>query len=302
MVMRMGRGQAPQITFTLDFHQLLTGELGPGARCAVRYDPLRMVPRDGSFRHGDPAHPVTGYARFRTGGEVTSFALHSPMGIIDEPDVDITGQGTALVGMFDVPADAEGVELWFGYTAPSGETRWDSAFGNNYHFRFSHADIEVLAADVTSDPQTPYSGFSVEVSALPAVTSITARYRVVNDRADPHARHEVPLSRTGEDDDGRALWSVAGVAVPYQAVITFDLVYVVGGRTFKENNQGRYFLAPRPRTVLKKVIDPPGPPKELLRALAATLPMPAALPALAEREPGAHPPAGAGAGEAAGEA
>lgn len=289
MVMRMGRGLAPQITFTLDFHQLLTGELGPGARCAVRYDPLRIVPPGDPYLHGDPSRPVTGYARFRTGGEVTDFALHSPMGVVADPDVDITGQGSALVGMFDVPDDAEEVELWFSFVDAWGQTRWDSAHGSNYHFRFSHDDIEVLQADVTSDPQTPYSGFSVEVSAIPAVTSVTVRYRVVNDPANSHVRLEVPLSRTGEDDAGRVLWAVGGVAVPYRAVITFDVVYVVGGRTFKVDNEGRYFLAPRPGTVLK-MVDPPGPPKALLKALAATVPAPAVLPGLELREPGAHPP------------
>lgn len=267
MVMRMGRGQAPQITFTLDFHQLLTGELGPGARCGVRYDPLRIVPAGDPYRHGDPARPVTGYARFHVGGEVTEVALHSPSGMPSEPDIDITGHGSVLVGAFDVPDDAEEVELWFSFEDVWGRTQWDSAFGGNYHFRFTHDDLQVLRADVSSDPQTPYSDFFVEVSAGPDVMGVTARYRVVNDPADPHGRQSVPLSRTGEDADGRVLWSAGSVAVPYHAVLAFDLVYVAGGRTFKEDNQGRYFLAPRPRTVLKNMVEPPGPPEELVRAM-----------------------------------
>lgn len=286
MVMRMGRGKAPQITFTLDFHQLLTGELGAGARCAVRYDPLRIVPPGDPYRAGDPARPVTGHVRFRAGGEAADFALHSPVGVVSDPDIDITGQGTVLVGAFDVPGDAEQVELWFSFVDAWGETRWDSALGANYHFRFSHEDVEVLRADVASDPATPHGGFSVEVSAAPAVTGITARYRVVSDGENSHARSEAPLSRTGEDDGGRALWAVHGVAVPYRAVLAFDLVYGVGGRTFKENNEGRYFLAPRPGNVAESA----GPPEGLLRALAATMPAPAVLPALESREPGAHPP------------
>ena len=41
-LLRANQGSRPQITFTSDFHELVTGDLVPGP-CALRYDPLRLV-------------------------------------------------------------------------------------------------------------------------------------------------------------------------------------------------------------------------------------------------------------------
>lgn len=268
MVMRMGRGRAPQITFTRDFHQLVTGELAPGTRCALRYDPARVVPEGDGWMFGDPARPVTAHLRFPPGGEVTDVVLRSPSGVTWTPAVDYTGQGSALVGEFEVPDDAGEVVAWFSFVDRAGEQRWDSANGADYHFRFMHQELDVLRADVDSDDTRPTAVFTVEVSADPAVEGITARYRVLNRAGLP--RQEVPLTPAGDADEGRRAWTLPGEEVPHDAVVAFDLVYVAGGRTFTEDNQGRYFLAPRPETRLPaSSLTPPGPPRELLDALAA---------------------------------
>jgi len=268
MVMRMGRGKAPQITFTLDFHQLVSGELAPGTTCAVRYDPLRIVPPGDGCRLGDPARPVTGYFAFRADAPAAvEVALHSPSGIHDDPDVDVTGQGSALVGEFEIPDDAEEVVAWFSFADSAGETRWDSNGGANYHFRFVLRELQILAADIETDAKEATSRFHLEVSAPAAATRVTARYRVMNAQP-PGERQEVELTRAGDADDGGVLWTLPGLQVPHGAVVAYDLVYVVGGRSHKDDNHGRYHLAPRPSRLFPDSFgDPAGPPKELVAAL-----------------------------------
>jgi hypothetical protein len=269
MVMRMGRGQAPQITFTLDFHQLVTGELAPGTRCGVRYDPLRLVPPDDGYRFGDPSRPVVGHFAFRDGAApAAEIALHSPSGVHDAPDVDITGQGSVLVGELDIPEDAEAVIAWFSFEDGAGETRWDSAGGANYHFRFTLRELEIHTADVEDDAESGTGRFHLEVSVPAAATRVTARYRIMNARPQGE-REEVELTRAGETDDGGGLWTLPGLQVPHGAVLAFDVVYVVGGRSHKDDNHGRYHLAPRPSRLFPQSFgDAPGPPRELVAALA----------------------------------
>jgi hypothetical protein len=268
MVMRMGRGKAPQITFTLDFHQLVSGELAPGARCGVRYDPLRIVPPGDGYRVGDPERPVTAYFAFQPDAPAAvEVTLHSPSGVHDAPDVDITGQGSMLVGEFDIPDDAEQVITWFSFVDSTGETRWDSNGGANYHFRFTLRELQILAADVETDAKEATSRFHLEVSVPAAATRVTARYAVVNAR--PRGdRQEVELTRAGDAEDGGVLWTLPGLRVPHAAVVAYDLVYVVGGRSHKDDNHGRYHLAPRPSRLFPDSFgDPAGPPKELVAAL-----------------------------------
>ncbi len=44
MIERLGAGKPAEITFTCDFHELVGGDLRPGASVLLRYDPLRIVP------------------------------------------------------------------------------------------------------------------------------------------------------------------------------------------------------------------------------------------------------------------
>lgn len=223
---------SPQVTFTLDFHQLVTGALGPGATCRIAYDPLRIVPKGQPYRFGDPSRPVTAYIQTLPDGAILTRTLESKIGHPEDWDVDITGRGSMLVASFEVPEDCSELAFWFEY-----QDQWDSNFGQNYHVRFPSIDIEVEQAVVTSDPQTPYGGFGVEVTAVPEITAIVCRYRILNDPALRDQRQTVALQRSGNG------WSISGVAVPYQATVAFDLVYTVSGRTFTDDNSGRYFIA-----------------------------------------------------------
>jgi hypothetical protein len=92
----------PRITFTRDFRELVRGDLVPGRRVVLRYDPLRIVPPDDGYVFGDPTRPVTAHAGFhRDGREVATVVLASPGGVLRDPDIDVTGAGSMLRGELD---------------------------------------------------------------------------------------------------------------------------------------------------------------------------------------------------------
>jgi hypothetical protein len=263
MIKRREAGKPAQIIFTSDFHEVVTGDLRPGHPVVLSYDPKRIVPEGEPYMLGDPKWPVNASVPFRDGEPATNVMLESPGGMIKEPDEDITGQGSMLKAQLMVPDKADLVIVWFSYLSRSGAMVYDNDHGTNYYFGFPSRDIAVLSATVVSDPQTPYSGFAVSAAAAASVEAVSVRYRSVSD---PKAeKAEVKLEKTGQSDDqGRPIWSVAGVAVPYRSVVRFKVFYWIGGRRFKDDNSGHYYLAPQPEP--DKV---PPPPPELVKAAQA---------------------------------
>lgn len=93
-----------QLDFQIGWIQVQRGALVRGGHVDVTYDHARL---------GNCAAPtIFGYARFSPGGQ--EFSSDEALG-------------------FDVPADADGVELWFHAVAP-GCDQWDSNYGNNFKF------------------------------------------------------------------------------------------------------------------------------------------------------------------------
>jgi len=263
MISRHQAGKPAQITFTLDFHELVTGELRPGAPVIISYDPQRIIPPGDKYLHGDPERPIFAHIQFRADSPVISRSLISPVGKVLTPDIDATGQGSMLLARFDVPADAEQVTLWFIYESDSSGLVCDNDQGLNYQFRFPTRDIQSLDAVVTSDPATQSSEFGIKLSALPSIEAVSIRFRVVN--AKDFAKTEVNLKKTGKTDSkGNNIWSLSDVAVPYQAVVRFKIFYWIKDRRYKDDNSSRYFLAPQPEP--DKV---PPPPPELAEAAKA---------------------------------
>ncbi len=242
---RFGSEKPAQITFTLDYHELITGNLVSNANCFISYDPTRIVPADSGYIHGHPDQPVILNYQFSANGPVSSQALASHIGLLEFAVLDPTGGGSMLDGEIAIPAEAEELIIWFSYVDGNGVTHYDSDLGKNFRFRFASEDIQLLQAVVTSDPQTPYSGFGVEVAADPEITGISVRFTAINSPDFP--KSQVPLSNTGKTTpDGMAIWSVFGIAVPYKANIRFKLYYVINGITYKDDNAGKYFMAPIP--------------------------------------------------------
>lgn len=242
---RFGSEKSAQITFTLDYHELITGNLVSNASCFISYDPTRVVPANSGYIHGNPDQPVTLHYQFSANGPVSSQVLTSHIGLLSFAVLDPTGGGSMLDGEIAIPEEAEELIIWFSYVDGNGVTHYDSDLGKNFRFRFASEDIQLLQAVVTSDPQTPYSGFGVEVAAAPAITGVSVRYASINNPDFPKSQNS--LSNTGQTtSEGMVIWSIFGVAVPYRANIRFKLYYVINGITYKDDNAGKYFMAPIP--------------------------------------------------------
>jgi uncharacterized protein DUF6209 len=261
MIERIHAGKPAQITFTHDFHELVTGDLRPGRPVHIRYDPSRIVPEGEAYLFGDPVRPIVAHARFRDGDQAIAQPLESKAGVIVHPDTDVTGQGSMLSTSFSVPEEAERVTLWFSHPGAAGDTRYDSDYGANYCFGFPCRQVAVLAATVTSDPETSLGHFTLSVAADPAVEEVAVRFYVVADPA--CAKNHATLRRTEEIDPLGAVWSV-GVPVPRQAIVRFKLFYRMGPHNFEDDNGGHYYFAPQPEPDR-----PPPPPTELAKAALA---------------------------------
>ena len=263
MIGRVEAGKPAQITFTCDYHELVTGDMHPGGPLHIRYDPKRIVPENEGYMFGDPQRPIVAHARFRDEAQSCEQLLSSPVGILAHPDVDITGQGSMLTTVLDVPEDADRVTLWFSYRSQSGDTRYDSDYGADYCFGFLSRHIDVLAATVADDPQTAGGRFALDVSAVAPVDGVWVRYFVIGER--PCVPREVSLYCTNTaTPSGRVIWSLPSVAVPGDCVVRFRIVYRLDGRYFNDDNAGHYYLAPCPAP------DPVPPlPRELAEAALA---------------------------------
>lgn len=253
-------GKPAQITFTSDFHELVTGDLRPGWSVTLRYDPRRIVPASEQYVFGDPNRPISAHFRFRHDSPVLSQTLASTVGLLSLPHYDIAGQGSILTTTVTVPTDAERLVVWFSFQASSGETIYDSDMGANFYFRFPSIDIHILDAIVVSDPAIPTSVFTLRLSTVDTVESISVRFRIVGDAK--FGKSEMHLIKTDQKDpDGRSIWSISGVAIPYRSTVQFKIFYWINGVRHKDDNGGHYFFAPEP-----PVEKMPAVPKELAAA------------------------------------
>lgn len=262
MLKRSFLGRPPRITFTHDFHELVRGDLVPGSTVVLRYDPLRIVPRDDGYVFGDPNRPIVAHAMFHPGEPPVSRTLHSPAGMLTHPDIDVTGDGNVLQGELAVPADAQEVVLWFTYASPLAGLQHDSDGGRNFHFGFASRQIAPLSADIDVDPQRQASAFSLRVAAVGEVDRVAVRVRAVN-RAD-FVKADIDLHKTAQAENGWPVWDLAGVPVPDKTILQFKLYYWIGELRYKDDNDGLYYLAPQPAP--ERV---PPPPAELARAAKA---------------------------------
>jgi len=245
MSQRINQNNQPTLVFTEDFHQLLRGKLEPGSTCTINYDPDRITRPEDNYVFGDPARPVVAHLQFSPDGPVTDLPLESPAGVLEYAPTTVTGQGPMLKGVFYVPADAQWVMLWLTFDGSDGQVRYDSNDGANILFRFQHEDLKLLEAAVITGEGAPLSYFTCRVEASAEVEAITARYRVTNNPAQTETQ-ESPLQRAAEGASGGAVWELKDAPVPQNSVVAFDLLYYIGGRRFKDNNQGHYFIAGEP--------------------------------------------------------
>jgi len=256
-------GRPPRITLTHDFHELVRGDLVPRRRVVLRYDPLRIVPPDDGYVFGDPTRPVTAHVAFRRdGSEAETIILASPAGMLENPDIDVTGAGSMLRGELALPDDAEELGVWFSYDSPHTGRHVDDDFGRRFRFGFISLQLRILSADVAaaSNLATPDGGrFELEVGVRNDVERVMVRMSLVNHPDFPKC--ECDLAATEREEDGWHVWRLSPVEVPGDAIVRYKLYYWIAGLSYKDDNDGEYYLAPLPPPEMV-----PPPPRELLEA------------------------------------
>lgn len=245
MKARAGSGKPAHLRLTRDWHELLAGDLRPGAPLVVHYDPARVVPAADGYFFGDPQRPVTAWVDYGTGQAPQPVMLRSHAGLLQMPDVDITGHGSMLSARLDVPADATAVTLSFSYLARSGTVCVDDDHGARFRFGFTGQEITLRAAEVVEQPGRAVALFGVEVAAHPDVTAVEVSFRVIGSHAVDPGRAE--LARAGGVETGGWVpWKAAGIEVPAGAKLRFKLDYWRGDLRTTDDNAGQYYLAPEP--------------------------------------------------------
>ncbi len=232
--------------FTRNFREEIRGAFRAGSTALIRFDPFRVVPPHDDYKFGDPARPVEAHLRYKENAPFQATRLVSWVGEPDHIPQMAVIRAPKLLGDADIPADADWVEVYFTYQDAGGRIYYDSNWGKNYRFRFYQIEIHVIDSTIVVQPSRPLNEFLATVAAAPVVDRLIARYRILNSPT-PLAETAVDLVRTEKlDEHGHVIWTTQGVQVPNQAVVVYDLIYYAEGRPFRDDNQGRYFVAALP--------------------------------------------------------
>lgn len=249
--------ETPAMIFLSQFRELIRGQPKPGGPCQILYDPSRIVPavdydrqidskdhrtRSVRFMSPETEVPVTAHIQFQPNGPILEVPLSTESGPLRDAVIRRDGRGTMLYGSFKIPDEAEWIMVWFTHIDLEGKIHYDSRFGANYTFRFIEREIRVLEA--TIEPLASGTGhyFRCKVETAPFVNSVLLRYQVVNYPPEPPPVNVTMLRDPEQDKSGRIIWTSGDIVVPHRAVIAFDLVYFVHNRSFKEDNQGTFFI------------------------------------------------------------
>ncbi|MBM7116649.1 DUF6209 family protein [Archangium primigenium] len=236
MISRHGLGKSATIYFTCTWSQRLEGELKPGGKLGLYYDPHRM-PLAPDYLFGMPGQPITVHVRFSEKGPVQSKVLWSRSGILRHVEKDPTGHGAMLLQEFVVPADAEELRVWFDYRGSDGQVHYDSDYGRDYRFRFVTRDLRVHPVP----PSEHGASRQLRLAVNPEATQVRVRYRVL-EKGVPGQVREAPLTDTGaRDPEGGHIWLLPHAVLPSAVPVVFDLAYQLGGRTYVDDNSGRHF-------------------------------------------------------------
>jgi hypothetical protein len=251
-------GKPAQITFTYDYHELVTGDLKANANCHISYDPLRIVPQEGTYLHGHPHQPIVAHIRFQENGITESKELISPSGTIDDPHTSLTGQGSMLVQDFLVPDVAEELIIWFSYRDPeTGEIYYDTDNNTHFHFRWPYHDVWIRKANVVDNKTSTSSIFELEIGAIPSISQVKVNLSIINSQ-EP-LKEIISLNDTNSIDVGNKIWLLQQ-PVPKGAIVRFKVYYDLNGRKYKNDNASKYFFAPQPEPIKF-----PPPPKAAIR-------------------------------------
>ena len=228
------------LIFTLDFHEIVRGQLKPNNDCLISYDPLRIAAAIPNYVHGSPDFEFTAHISFLPGGKQLDLKLFSEVGWVKNNVIENDGTGSMLTGTFTLPSPIEEVVIWFSMKSDDGLVYYDSKLGKNFHFRIESQDIQITSAVVSKDKAAGVGWFKITASSAPVVDSLIIRYRITNSK-EPF--YETPVTLTGKVKDEGKQWDSGSVEVPYGAVVVYDLLYFIGDKRFKAENNGRYYNA-----------------------------------------------------------
>lgn len=243
MLKRRAKGQWPQVVFTSDFHELVRGDIGPGATCVLRYDPHRVVPEAEVAALPATQRPVTAHVRFHPSGALWEAEMRFPKASHMLADNDPTGSGTMLETHFPVHEGSDELEAWFSYVNDAGQTEWDSDEGRNHWLRFPSHDLEIATAKISEQPRSPFDQFELTVESVAAVDQVWVRWRYTRDIRGAVERR--PLVAAVEGDRKRWTLPPESGRVASDSPISFDLMYDVAGRQFTDDNQGTWYVIAR---------------------------------------------------------
>jgi len=227
------------LIFTLDFHEIVRGQLKPGCDCMISYDPLRIASTIPNFIHGSTDFEFTAFISFLP-GEIQELKLYSEVGWTRNNIIENDGTGSMLTGTFTLPASMDELVIWFSMKTKDGMVFYDSRQGKNFHFRIESQDIQINSAVVTRDEAAGVGRFKVTVSSALEIDSVMIRYRIINSK---EYFNEIPVNLNAEIKEEKKEWDSGNIEVPYGAVIVYDLIYYIGDRKFKAENNGKYYNA-----------------------------------------------------------
>lgn len=255
------KAEIPVMIFRSDFRELIRGEPIPGGPCHIAYAPSRLVPakdynavveaKDFRERHVrfeccDSHYPVTAHLQFRPGGPVLDVPLGTQSGPLREGVVSPDPSSTMLRADFTIPEDAEWMMIWFIHFDREGHLRYDSRYGANYMFRFIEQDVHVEEASVKPLPSALADVFHCRVTTSRAVDRLAIRYRIVNVQPEDPEKSVVLTRPAPPAESGKLHWESGQIRVPRRAVVAFDVIYAMGTREYKEDNQGAFFIVAEP--------------------------------------------------------
>ena len=115
-----------QIVFTDTWDEYVKGGLYAGGRFQVLYNSIRLPWRDLGYLSMGRAWNIFAHARFTDNGPVVQQMLKGPGA--DDP---------TMTTVFDIPAGAQKVIMWFYFSGYRSGTHYDSNHDKNYLFALS---------------------------------------------------------------------------------------------------------------------------------------------------------------------
>lgn len=144
------------------------GQLRPGGRLVVEYDPHRMLSGD-----DNPAstHNVLCHARFQPAGQTQTASM------LEHPSMAATSRGELprpITCDFVIPLATRAVELWFERRRGDGSVDWDSRYGQNYTFEVTGEGLATPARSLGTRPQAVVDSAAIAVVEDTAAKEHTA--------------------------------------------------------------------------------------------------------------------------------